>query len=203
LDRDQLDRAFRRLPIDQRIVVVLRHYLDLSAAEVAETPGIPLGTVASRLHYAIRGPGFAGLTFGNVDAVYADGCHWNQPRLAPGRGVDELESVLAPWPLRNVTTRVDVTRAGSSGTYMVWSVPDDMNFADCDVESSDGVHDFESWTAWIVGGDRYEQGPGQVDELWILDLDGQRLVIDATHVPETSMADVAELHSILRTIRFE
>ena len=31
----------------------------------------------------------------------------------------------------------------------------------------------------------------------------QRLVIDATHMPATSMADVAELHSILRTIRFE
>jgi len=53
------------------------------------------------------------------------------------------------------------------------------------------------------GGDRYQQGPGQVDELWILDVDGQRLVIDATHMPVTSMADVAELHSILRTIRFE
>ena len=53
------------------------------------------------------------------------------------------------------------------------------------------------------GGDRYQQGPGQVEELWILDVDGQRLVIDATHMPATSMADVAELHSILRTIRFE
>jgi RNA polymerase sigma-70 factor (ECF subfamily) len=55
VDRDQLDRAFRRLPIDQRTVVVLRHYLDLSSEEVAETLGIPLGTVASRLHYAMRG----------------------------------------------------------------------------------------------------------------------------------------------------
>src|SRR5205823_4831508 len=55
VDRDQLDRAFCRLPIDQRTVVVLRHYLDLTAEEVAETLGIPLGTVASRLHYAMRG----------------------------------------------------------------------------------------------------------------------------------------------------
>jgi RNA polymerase sigma-70 factor (ECF subfamily) len=54
-NRDQLDRAFRRLPIDQRTVVVLRHYLDLSAEEIAETLGIPVGTVASRLHYAMRG----------------------------------------------------------------------------------------------------------------------------------------------------
>ena len=55
VDRDQLDRAFRRLPLDQRVVVVLRHYLDLNSDEVAETLGIPIGTVASRLHYAMRG----------------------------------------------------------------------------------------------------------------------------------------------------
>jgi hypothetical protein len=42
-----------------------------------------------------------------------------------------------------------------------------------------------------------------VDELWILDINGQRVVIDATHMPGTSMSDVAELRSIIRTIRFE
>jgi RNA polymerase sigma factor (sigma-70 family) len=55
VDRDQLDRAFRRLPIDQRVVVVLRHYLELSLEEVATTLGVPPGTVASRIHYAMRG----------------------------------------------------------------------------------------------------------------------------------------------------
>jgi RNA polymerase sigma-70 factor (ECF subfamily) len=55
VDRDQLDRGFRRLSIDHRAVVVLHHYLDLSLEGVAETLGIPLGTVRSRLHYAMRG----------------------------------------------------------------------------------------------------------------------------------------------------
>jgi RNA polymerase sigma-70 factor (ECF subfamily) len=54
VDRDVLERAFQRLPIDQRTVVVLRHYLDLPADEVADTLGVPVGTVHSRLHYAIR-----------------------------------------------------------------------------------------------------------------------------------------------------
>ena len=54
-DRDELERGFRRLPLDQRAVLVLRHYLDLSAAQTAEILGVPEGTVASRLHYAIRG----------------------------------------------------------------------------------------------------------------------------------------------------
>ncbi|TAL05886.1 MAG: sigma-70 family RNA polymerase sigma factor [Chloroflexota bacterium] len=53
-DRDELDRAFARLPIDQRAVVVLHHYLGLSLADVATTLDIPAGTARSRLHHAIR-----------------------------------------------------------------------------------------------------------------------------------------------------
>ena len=53
-DRDQLERGFRRLKPEQRAVVVLRHYLGLPIAEVAETLGIPVGTAKSRLHYAIE-----------------------------------------------------------------------------------------------------------------------------------------------------
>jgi RNA polymerase sigma-70 factor, ECF subfamily len=55
VDRDQLERGFRRLSIDHRAVVVLHHYLDLPLDEVAESLGVPLGTVRSRLHYAMRG----------------------------------------------------------------------------------------------------------------------------------------------------
>ena len=53
-DRDELDRAFRKLPIDQRSVFVMHHYLGLPLVEVAETLGIPAGTARSRLHYATR-----------------------------------------------------------------------------------------------------------------------------------------------------
>jgi RNA polymerase sigma factor (sigma-70 family) len=50
--RDQVDRAFRRLAPDQRAVLVLRHYLDLSDAQAAAALGIPAGTVKSRLNRA-------------------------------------------------------------------------------------------------------------------------------------------------------
>jgi RNA polymerase sigma-70 factor (ECF subfamily) len=53
-DRDQLERGFRRLPPDQRAVLVLHHYLGLEPTEIAETLGVPAGTVRSRLHYAHR-----------------------------------------------------------------------------------------------------------------------------------------------------
>lgn len=50
---DQLDRAFRRLSIEHRTVVVLVHYLGYTPMEAAQTMGIPVGTARSRLHYAL------------------------------------------------------------------------------------------------------------------------------------------------------
>lgn len=53
-DRDQLERGFRRLSIDHRAVVVLHTYLGLSLDEIADTLGVPPGTIRSRLHFAVR-----------------------------------------------------------------------------------------------------------------------------------------------------
>ncbi len=53
-DRDALDRAFRRLTIEQRAVFVLHHHVGLALVEIADTLGIPAGTARSRLHYSIR-----------------------------------------------------------------------------------------------------------------------------------------------------
>jgi RNA polymerase sigma-70 factor (ECF subfamily) len=54
IDRDQLERGFRRLSIDHRAVIVLHHYLELPLSEMADALGVPIGTVRSRLHYAMR-----------------------------------------------------------------------------------------------------------------------------------------------------
>jgi RNA polymerase sigma factor (sigma-70 family) len=51
-DRDQLDRAFRRLTLEQRAVLVFYYFLDLSVADMAFRLAIPVGTVKSRLHHA-------------------------------------------------------------------------------------------------------------------------------------------------------
>jgi RNA polymerase sigma-70 factor (ECF subfamily) len=53
-DRDELERGFQRLSVEHRTVLVLTHYLGMSAREVAETLGIPVGTAQSRLLYAVR-----------------------------------------------------------------------------------------------------------------------------------------------------
>jgi len=52
-ESDRIERAFRRLPLDQRSVLVLQHYFQLSHVEIAETLALPLGTVKSRVRYGI------------------------------------------------------------------------------------------------------------------------------------------------------
>jgi len=53
-DRDALDRAFLRLSPQHRAVFVLHHHAGLQLTEIAEVVGVPVGTVKSRLHHAIR-----------------------------------------------------------------------------------------------------------------------------------------------------
>lgn len=53
-DRDEIEHAFRQIPVDQRAVFVLHHYLGLPLVEIAQTLGIPAGTARSRLHTATR-----------------------------------------------------------------------------------------------------------------------------------------------------
>ena len=53
-DHDQLERGFRRLPLEHRAVVVLKHFAGLSNEEIAEALDIPEGTVRSRLYYSLK-----------------------------------------------------------------------------------------------------------------------------------------------------
>ncbi len=53
-DRDQLERGFRHLSVDHRVVIVLRFLLDMTPKEVGETLGISRWTVYSRLRAATK-----------------------------------------------------------------------------------------------------------------------------------------------------
>jgi len=54
IDRDEVERVFRRLTPEHRAVLVLRYFIGLPVTEVADALGIPVGTAGSRLHYAVR-----------------------------------------------------------------------------------------------------------------------------------------------------
>ena len=130
-----------------------------------------------------------------VADVYANGCQWLGPTIHPGATVDELAAVLAARPLRNATAPVAVSVGGYHGKYLEWSVPADINFSDCNGSL------FKSWNDGA--GDRYQQGPGQVDRLWILDVEGHRLVIDATYMPGSTVRDREELAQVVNSIAFK
>ena len=51
-DRDAIDRAFKRLSAEHRVVLVLHHYLGFSDDEAAAAMSVPAGTVKSRLNRA-------------------------------------------------------------------------------------------------------------------------------------------------------
>ena len=53
LARNELETALDALTADQRVVVVLRFWQDLSLEQISERLGWPLGTVKSRLHHAM------------------------------------------------------------------------------------------------------------------------------------------------------
>ncbi len=52
-DRDYLDRALARLDPEQRTIIVLRFYLEMTLPEAADALGIPLGTASSRLYRSL------------------------------------------------------------------------------------------------------------------------------------------------------
>jgi len=52
LARDSIGRALLCLTVDQRTVIILRYWRDLSLEQIAERLEWPLGTVKSRLHHA-------------------------------------------------------------------------------------------------------------------------------------------------------
>lgn len=159
------------------------------------------------LHRGALGEPSVAVMFWDVDEVYGHPCQWSGTLFDPGPSVEDLTDALVDIPLRNASPPTDVTLDGYAGKYLEWSVPADIemndegNFPECDA-GPDGHHDFNSWTGNGWASNRYQQGPGQVDQLWILDVNGSRLVVDAFYMPSTTDEDREELRDVVESIRF-
>jgi len=53
-ERDELERAFRRLTVEQRTLIALHYYAGLPLNHISEAMGVPAGTVYSRLHRSLK-----------------------------------------------------------------------------------------------------------------------------------------------------
>src|SRR5215471_15094158 len=141
-----------------------------------------------------------------VGEVARNPCHPIGHLYDPGPTVDDLVRALEAQSMRHATAPTDITLAGYPGKYLEWSVPAHMvvtgnsSFAGCDVEPG-GRREFTSWHS-NSGDPRWQQMAGQVDRLWILNVNGKRLLIDATNYPDATQAQLDEEARIVKSVRF-
>lgn len=124
--------------------------------------------------------------------LYSDPCHSTAPPDIPvGPTVDDFASALADHPTLDVTTPVDVTLAGYSGKYLDIQLPADRSAC-----TPDGQF-------WPFEPGVYAQGPSHRWHLYILDVEGTRVVIQVMDYATMSAEDLAKLQAVVDSIKIE
>jgi hypothetical protein len=137
-------------------------------------------------------------TVGNLKA---DPCRWKAGTLDPpvGPTVEDLAAALLEQAGPAEGTSTDVTLGGYRGKKIEFSIPSDFDSTSCDegvFSRWEAASEPGNWGGWIYGA-------GMRNAVYILDVDGQRLVIDTMSLPAASATDLAEFDQIIESIRFE
>jgi hypothetical protein len=168
--------------------------------EPAPPPGVSHATAG------FAGPSGASLTFWLVTGLYSDPCdadYYGTPDVVVGPTVDDLASAFAEQTAYEATTPVDVTLGGYSGKRVDLQLPSDES-ADDALNQADRFGALCRYGGYFLwDGSIYAQGPDNRWHLWILDVDGVRLVVLAEDFPGTSEEHQAELQGIVDSIRIE
>jgi hypothetical protein len=131
-----------------------------------------------------------------IGDVYADACSWEGASVQEVSSTEDVVAALASQRGLRVSTPADVTLGGIGATYMERKVP-----ADTDPSRCDGG-EFRVYTG-RDGGARFIDNPGQLDLLWVLDLDGVPVVIDASLEAGISAEDRAEVEQIVASVQID
>jgi len=128
----------------------------------------------------------------DLQEVYTDPCAWSSNIIEPpvGPTVDDLADALASQSMRGDPVPTDVTVDGYQGKLLEMTVPSDIEIDACD------EGEFRSWLG------RFHQGPGQTDRVYILDVNGERQVLIAHHMPDATAEELAEQQEVLDSIDF-
>jgi hypothetical protein len=133
-------------------------------------------------------PAGAGLVFTTGAQLLTDPCLDGQDSyIQIGPTVADFVDAVAKHPLLDTTTPVDVDLAGHSGKYFDLQVPADIS--KCEV--------YRPWE-WL-----YAQGPSHRWHVWVLDVDGVRVVVQSTDYAGTSAQRQAELQAIVASTKIE
>jgi hypothetical protein len=182
-------------------VLVHEQLLDVRMTVTIPAPdwhGLPTFTFLEK-HGMAGPPRGAGLTvWGGNAFVYGDPCAWESTRPDdPVASLDELVAALSAQASRDATAPVDVTVGGYPGKMLTLRVPDDADFTDCD------RGEFRTLIEVETGDARIHQGPGQIDEVWIVDVDGTLIYIDAGYFADTPAEDVEEMRAMVESATFQ
>jgi hypothetical protein len=144
--------------------------------------------------FGADGPNGAELAFWTVSNVYADPCQWRTSAARePGTSVSDLVAALATQRGHASGDRIKANVDGFEATELEMRVPTSLQLGRCD------NGEFHSWRS--PQGER-TQDPGQIDQLFVVNVDGVRLVIDASYFPGTSGGDRSALFDMVRSIHF-
>ena len=139
--------------------------------------------------------------------VSGDPCQWSTTMPATSATTpDEIAAAFAAQAMTEATAPVDVTVGGFAGKAVTLHVPmtfDDPNatreekFGDCDND------DFVLYGTEDEESARNAQGAGQIDELWILDVDGAIMILDAAYSPATPADLVEQMRAMVESAVLE
>lgn len=137
-------------------------------------------------------PDGTALGFFVVDNLFADPCLPGNRMLDPpvGPTVDDLAQALSSVPAYRASGTQPVVLGGYSGVTMSL----DLDVYMCSFRQ---VMLWRTPSGWV----RNPQGEEEKNTLWILDVDGTRLVINALHFPGVSAESRAELDRIVASVR--
>jgi hypothetical protein len=73
-------------------------------------------------------------------------------------------------------------------------VPQAADFATCD------EGEFRSWIGTSAGDVRTQSGPGETDEVYVVEVGGRALVLDASYFDATT-DELAEIHHVIQSLQ--
>ena len=140
--------------------------------------------------------------------VYGDPCQWSTSiPETPATTPAEIAAAFATQAQTEPTAPVDVTIGGFSGKAVTIHVPMTYDIPGSTREERFAACDNNIFAFYGIEGEaedaRNAQGAGQVDELWILDVDGSIVILDAAYSPSTPADLVEELRSLAEAATFE
>lgn len=121
--------------------------------------------------------------------LYTDPCQPSRaenPDVEVGPGVDDFVDAVVAEGVLDVSTPTDVSVDGHRGRFFELRAP--SRLGDC------------VWRPWSPG--LFAQGPANAWDVWVLDVDGRRVLVVASRFPGTPAGIRGELRRMVESVHF-